>query len=81
MKLYIDTCNFKSMRVELNEEEDTSLAACIEELAFGMAGLSMKFLVQEMKTSFSQGEVEHVKEHIVKLYSLILDQAFKEEIQ
>lgn len=81
MKLYVDTCDFESMRVELNEEEDTSLAACIEELAFGLAGLTLMFFDHEMKISFSQREVEHVKEHIVKLYSIILDQAFKEEIQ
>ena len=78
MKLYIDTKNPVEMRIEMTEEEDQSLGACIEEMGYGLAGLTMGFL-QETESVFTREEILKVKADIVRLYRLYMDRAFEEE--
>ena len=76
MKLYIDTKDMESMRLEMTEEENESYTESIKELCFGFSGLALNYML-ELKDVFSEDEMWKTKESIVDLLSLILTQALE----
>lgn len=77
MKLYIDTKDMESMRIEMTEEENESYTESIKELCFGFSGLTLNYML-DLKDVFSEDDVLKTKGHIIDLFNLILTKALKE---
>ena len=52
MKLYIDTKDMESMRIEITEEENESYTESIKELCFGFSGLTLNYMLDLKRCVF-----------------------------